>query len=59
MVCHGPDPATKSLNIQLGVTVAALESAFMRVVPMNGFTTSLSATDKLNLAAYIKSRVGP
>ena len=58
-LCHGPDPVTKSLNIQLGVTVAALESAFMRVVPMNGFTTSLSATDKLNLAAYIKSRVGP
>jgi mono/diheme cytochrome c family protein len=57
--CHGPDPATKSLNIQKGVTSAALTSAYKSVGSMNGFSTSLTATDNLNLAAYIKSRVGP
>ena len=47
------------MNIQLGITPAALTAAYMKVGSMNRFSTSLSATDNLNLAAYIKSRVGP
>ena len=47
------------MNIQLGVTAAALTSAYQKVGSMNRFSTSLSSTDNLNLAAYIKSRVGP
>ena len=47
------------MNIQLGVTPAALSAAYMKVGAMNQFSTSLSATDNLNLAAYIRSRVGP
>ena len=47
------------MNIQLGITPAALTSAYMRVGAMNQFSTSLSATDNLNLAAFIQSRVGP
>lgn len=47
------------MNIQLGVTPAALAAAYSNVGSMNGFLSSLSATDNLNLAAYIKSRVGP
>jgi cytochrome c553 len=57
--CHGADPASKSLNIQKGVTVAALDAAYRNVGSMNQFQTSLSATQNLNLAAYIKSRVAP
>lgn len=57
--CHGADPAGRALNIQLGVTSAALTAAYQKVGQMNQFSTSLSATDNLNLAAYIKSRVGP
>ncbi|MEP7101662.1 MAG: hypothetical protein ABI781_14210, partial [Burkholderiales bacterium] len=57
--CHGADPATRSLNIQLGVSATALTAAYRKVGQMNQFSTSLSATDNLNLAAYIKSRVGP
>jgi mono/diheme cytochrome c family protein len=58
-LCHGPDPATRSLNIQKGVTVAALRAAYGNVGQMNQFQTSLSSTQNLDLAAYIKSRVGP
>lgn len=57
--CHGPDPAGRSQNIQKGVTVAALTAAFQSVGSMNRFQTSLSGADRLNLAAYIKSRVAP
>jgi hypothetical protein len=48
-------------NIAKGVTTAALDSSFTKVgemIPFQ-FQTKLSATDKLNLAAYIKSRVSP
>ena len=58
-VCHGPDPATKSLNVQMGVTVTALTAAYAKVGQMNQFQTSLSSTHNLDLAAYIKSRVAP
>lgn len=47
------------MNVQRGVTVAALTSAYSKVGSMSQFKTSLSATDNLNLAAYIKSRVAP
>ena len=57
--CHGADPAGRSQNIQAGVTTTALSQAYRKVSAMNRFTTSLSSTDNLNLAAYIKSRVGP
>lgn len=57
--CHGSDPAGQSMKIQLGVSSAALTSAYQKVGQMNRFQTSLTATDNLNLAAYIKSRVAP
>jgi hypothetical protein len=47
------------MNIQLGVSSAALTAAYNKVGAMNRFATSLTSTDNLNLAAYIKSRVGP
>jgi cytochrome c553 len=47
------------MNIQKGTTTAALSAAYRKVGSMNQFMTSLSSTDNLNLAAYIKSRVGP
>jgi hypothetical protein len=59
--CHTPDPANRVKNIAKGVTTAALDSSFTKVgemIPFQ-FQTKLSATDKLNLAAYIKSRVSP
>jgi hypothetical protein len=57
--CHGGDPASKVLNIQKGITSAALTAAYQKVGSMNQFRTTLTATDNLNLAAYIKSRVAP
>jgi cytochrome c553 len=36
--------------------VAGLTAAFQAVAVMNRFSASLSATDNLNLAAYIASR---
>ena len=56
--CHGSDPATNSSNVQKGVTSAALTSAYGKVGSMNGFSNSLTSANNLNLAAYIKSRVG-
>ena len=56
--CHGSDPATNSSNIQKGVTSAALTAAYGKVGSMNGFSNSLTSANNLNLAAYIKSRVG-
>ena len=58
-LCHGPDPATNSMNVQKGVTVNALTAAYANVGQMNQFQTSLSSTQNLDLAAYIKSRVAP
>ena len=58
-LCHGPDPATRSLNIQKGVTVAALTWAYANVGQMNQFQTALTSTQNLDLSAYIKSRVAP
>jgi hypothetical protein len=43
------------LNVKNGSTVAGLTAAF-QLPPMTGFQTSLSATDKTNLAAFIASR---
>jgi mono/diheme cytochrome c family protein len=54
--CHGADPATNSLNVKAGSTVAGLTAAYQSVGSMNRFSTSLTATDNLNLAAYIASR---
>jgi mono/diheme cytochrome c family protein len=51
--CHASTPSGSVLN---GSTVAALNSAFQSIQGMNRFSTSLSETDKLNLAAYIQSR---
>lgn len=55
--CHGADPASKVLNIQKGITATALTAAYKKVGSMSQFQTTLSATDNLNLAAYIASRV--
>jgi mono/diheme cytochrome c family protein len=57
--CHGADPATKALGIAKGVTPTALTAAYQNVSSMNRFLSALSASDNLNLAAYIKSRVAP
>ena len=54
--CHGADPKTGSQNIGVGNTVAGLNTAF-KLSPMTNYATSLTSTDILNLAAYIKSRV--
>jgi mono/diheme cytochrome c family protein len=55
-VCHDPDPRTNRLRILNGVTPAALTAAYQGVGSMRSFSTTLSATDNLNLAAYILSR---
>ncbi len=55
--CHGADPKTGTLNIAKGNTVAGLNGAF-KISPMTSYATSLTATDILNLAAYIKSKAG-
>ena len=44
------------MSIGKGDTVTGLNAAF-KISPMTGYATSLSSTDILNLAAYIKSRV--
>jgi len=54
--CHDPDPATNRRNILAGVTTTALSNAYRNIGDMNRFQTSLSATQNLDLAAYIKSR---
>ena len=55
--CHGADPRSNNLNVQRASTVSGLNAALASVSAMNRFQTSLSATDKLNLAAYIQSRL--
>ena len=55
--CHGPDPRTNNLNVLKGTTTAALTAAYQKVGSMSQYLTSLSATNNLNLAAYIQSRV--
>jgi mono/diheme cytochrome c family protein len=54
--CHRADPRANSLRVLNGVTPAALTASYRAVGQMRGFQTSLSATDNLNLAAYILSR---
>ena len=54
--CHDPDPRTNRLRVLNGVTPAALTAAYQSVGSMRSFSTTLSATDNLNLAAYILSR---
>jgi cbb3-type cytochrome c oxidase subunit III len=54
--CHGTDPASNSLNVKRANTLSALNSALANVGAMRGFQTSLTATQKLDLAAYIASR---
>jgi mono/diheme cytochrome c family protein len=57
--CHGLEPENGSLGIYKGVTPAVLEAAYRRVASMNRFSTSLTAANNSDLAAFIKSRVSP
>jgi mono/diheme cytochrome c family protein len=57
--CHGTDPETGVLGIYKGTTASVLEAAYRRVGVMNRFTTSLTAANNSDLAAFIKSRVSP
>jgi hydroxyethylthiazole kinase-like sugar kinase family protein len=43
-------------SLSSGATVVGLTAAFQAVAVMSRFSASLSATDNLNLAAYIASR---
>jgi mono/diheme cytochrome c family protein len=55
--CHGADPRTNNMSVLKGTTTTALTAAYQKVGSMNQFLTSMSATNNLNLAAYIQSRV--
>jgi mono/diheme cytochrome c family protein len=57
--CHGADPGTGVRGIYKGVTADVLTAAYRRVAVMNSFSTSLTAANNSDLAAFIKSRVSP
>jgi len=44
------------MNVQKASTVAGADAAFRSVSSMNRFSTSMTASNKLDLAAYIQSR---
>ena len=44
------------MNVKKASTVTAMNTAFASVSAMNRFQTSLTAQQKLDLAAYIASR---
>jgi hypothetical protein len=46
-------------GIYKGVTADVLTAAYRRVAVMNSFSTSLTAANNSDLAAFIKSRVSP
>jgi mono/diheme cytochrome c family protein len=57
--CHGEDPGIGTRGIYKGTMASVLVAAYRRVSAMNVYLNTLSSTDNEDLAAYIRSRVGP
>lgn len=57
--CHGIDPEIGVRGIYKGVTADVIVAAYRRVATMNRFLALYSDGDNEDLAAYIRSRVGP
>ena len=57
--CHGIDPEIGVRGIYKGVSADVIVAAYRRVSTMNRFLALYSDGDNEDLAAYIRSRVGP
>ena len=53
--CHGPDANANLLRVKNATTVARLDAAISGVGSMRSLATSMSAQDKLDIAAYLAS----